>query len=63
MYALLNLLRIEIHSVTEIVAEVECEFSLPSGVGMALFKRFVLEKRYAIDLNRPINLNEKRVAA
>ena len=61
--ALLNLLRNRIHSVIEIIAEVEDGFSLPSGAGMALFKRLVLEKRYAIDLNRPIDLNEKRITA
>ena len=62
-FALLSLLSIGRYSVIEAVAEIEGDFLLPAGAGLQLFKRVVLEKKFTVDLTRPINLSEKVVAA
>ena len=62
-FALLNLLNLGNYSIIEVVAEIESKFSLPAGSGIQLFKRLVLEKKFAVDLSLPINLNVKGVAA
>jgi len=61
--ALLNLLRHGDFSVIEAANIIESEFLLAAGTGLQLFKQLVLEKRLVIDLNLPMNLNSKEVAA
>ena len=62
-FALLALLNLGDYSIVDAVALVECEFMLPAGTGLQLFKRLAYEKKIAVDLSRPINLNVKGVAA
>jgi hypothetical protein len=55
---LLNLLKRGYCSVIEATVIVEGQFLLPAGTGLQFFKQLILEKKLAIDLSRPINLNE-----
>jgi hypothetical protein len=61
--ALLNMLNFGYNSIIEIANIIEDEFLLPAGAGLQLFKQLVLEKKLAIDLSLPMNLNAKVVAA
>lgn len=61
--ALLNLLNLGDNSVIETARTVENDFLLPAGAGLQLFKQLVLEKKLAIDLSIPLNMNAKAVAA
>ena len=61
--ALLNMLDHGDNSIIETANIIEDEFLLPAGAGLQLFKQLVLEKKLAIDLSLPMNLNAKVVAA
>lgn len=60
---MLKLLRGQKYSVLETVKIVESEFLLYAGIGLQLFKQLVLSRRIAFNLNEPLNLNTKGVAA
>lgn len=49
-------------SILETAQMAESEFSLPAGIGLQLFKQLVLNKKIAVNLNEPINLNAKGAA-
>ncbi len=58
-----QLLQSEKYSVFEAVRIVEKTYLLPAGTGLQLFKRLVLDKTVAINLNEPIDLCTKRNTA
>ena len=61
--ALLNLLKYGDSSVIDAAIITENRFLLPTGAGLQFFKQLVLEKELTIDLNLPIDLSSKVVAA
>ena len=61
--ALLDLLKLGDNSIIETANIIEDEFLLPAGAGLQFFKQLILEKKLAIDLSLPVDLNAKVVAA
>jgi len=45
-------------NIREIISEFEKDYSLDAGVGLLLFKHLIAGKRIALDMDKPINLNE-----
>jgi hypothetical protein len=60
---MLQLLLCGKYSVIEAAHIIEIEFMLPAGIGLQLFKQVVLERKYDIDLNKPLHLHTKGVVA
>jgi hypothetical protein len=58
-----NLLNCGDHSIIEVTQYVENDFMLPPGAGLQLFKQLVIDRRYVLDLGKPLNLTAKAVAA
>ena len=50
-------------SIIESSQVVEQEFTLMRGMGIQLFKRLVLDRKISINLNQPLDLNARGVAA
>ena len=50
-------------SIREAAQTIEREWLLPAGIGMQIFKRLVLNKEIAVNLEEPLNLNAKGVVA
>lgn len=45
-------------NIRKIISEFEKDYSLDAGVGLLLFKHLIAGKRIALDMDKPINLNE-----
>jgi hypothetical protein len=45
-------------NIREIISEFEKDYSLDAGAGLLLFKHLIAGKRIALDMDKPINLNE-----
>ena len=60
---MLQLLMNNEYSVIEASRIVENEFCLAVGIGLQLFKQLILNKTITVNLNKPLNLNLKGIAA
>lgn len=58
-----QLLLCEKYSVLEAAQMVEGEYPLTAGMGLQLFKQLVLGKAIVVNLNEPLNLNVRGIAA
>lgn len=45
-------------NIREIISEFEKDYSLDAGAGLLLFKHLIAGKKIALDMDKPINLNE-----